>query len=627
VLPDARPLTDDDAEAWLAAGIPRWVTRHLPAALWVVTFVVAVATDNTQCTPADPSVCGPDYLFPWFAVIALATPILLFWMPLLGCAAGIAYALAELRYDPAALPRVAYAAHGLVCLVVAVLLLRSRRAQRQVMARRGATTRISAQDINPGWSLLRIAVAVLLVPVAAVSFWWYHRVSTAESRHVARAETVTAQVVAASSDDSTITIQVDQGLDDPRKIVVDVLDTQAYRVGGTTPVLLDPQDRSWQRLVAEPYDPTGWEIIGLGALALMALLVGRDLQRRRAIRLITSTAQPCVQVRTSWLELEALLFTTESDTTSFGELCVVQPPPREGYHDHDDVDARDATFGEFWRGERHLEGLAWDEYEGLVEVPGADARSVEPAVLVGALYDGGWAVLVTSEGVLLPERPLRLNGKPGRSFHDLLAKAPGRFRRAPEPPDEGEIPGVPAVAGDDVAAVGVPSAARPLVRTRLIGRLWILLAFVAAPTGVLWLAESWFQRGLAVLMCGQLLLAGCRRSGQELRLSHEHLEVVGAWNTLQVPWERLHGARRDGEVLLLAWEPDFVIALGPLELEGPSQGPEAVAQTVGATVVRMRERALAVGHPNRQIRRLPGSARGLFAAYGLLCLAALWLVR
>ena len=63
MLPDPPPLTDDDAGAWLAAGIPRWLTRQLPAALWLLAFVVSVTTDTTRCTPAHPGVCGPDYVF------------------------------------------------------------------------------------------------------------------------------------------------------------------------------------------------------------------------------------------------------------------------------------------------------------------------------------------------------------------------------------------------------------------------------------------------------------------------------------------------------------------------------------------------------------------------------------
>ena len=625
MLPDAVPLTDDDADAWLAAGIPRWLTRQLPAALWLLASVVSVATDNTHCTPANPGVCGPDYVFAWFVVVFLATPILLFWMPLLGCAAAITFALADQRYDPVAVSRAAYAAHAAICLVVALALIRSRRAQRHLMAGRGVRTHISATRYDPGWNVVRVATVAVLVPIAIASFWWFERVSTAESRHVHRAEVVSAPVVSASSDNSTITVEVGRGRDEPTKLVLDVLDTYAYRVGGTTPVLLDAQDHTWGRLVAEPYDPTGWESLGIGAVALMALSLGRELQRRRAIRMIASRPSPCVQVQAARLADAARLLTTQSETVSFGTLLVVEPQRPDGDAGPGRPGADDASgFGEFWRGERELADLAWHDDEGLVDVPHADGGIGEPAVLVGALYDGGWCLLMTADGMLIPKRPLRLNDKPGRSWNDLLAKAPRRFRRAPEPVGDGALPGVPVQPADEAATLSLPSVARPLTTTRHLGTLYALAAFVAAPAAVLWLAENWFQRGIAVLLGGQALLAGMRRSAQRVRLSHDHLEVVGAWTTAQVPWDRLHGARCDGEVLLLAWEPDFVIELGPLELEGSSQLPEAVALSVGVTAVRLRERSLAAGNPHRQVRTRPGSARGLLATYGLLCLTALW---
>ena len=574
MLPDALALTDGDADAWLAAGIPRWLTRQLPAALWLVAFVVSIATDTTQCTPADPGVCGPDFVFAWFVVVFIATPILLFWMPLLGCAAAITFALADQRYDPVAASRTAYAAHASICLVVALSLIRSRRAQRRLVAGRGVTTRLSATQVDPGWNMVRVATLALLVPVALASFWWFNRVSTAESRHVHRAEVVSAPVVSASTDNSTITVEVGRGPDDPTRLVLDVLDTHAYRIGGTTPVLLDPQDRTWTRLVAEPYDPTGWESLGIGAVALMALSLGRELQRRRAIRLIASTPSPCVQAQAARPADLALLLTAQSEARSFGSLLVVEPqrPDGDGDGGPERSEADDASgFGELWRGERELVDFAWQDTQGLVHVPNAAGGIVEPAVLVGALYDGGWCLLMTADGMLIPKRPLRLNVKPGWSWNDLLAKAPHRFQRAPERADDGALPGVPVETAGGAATLGLPSVARPLGTTRRVGTLCAVAAFVAAPAAVLWLAESWFQRGIAVLVGGQALFAGLRRSAQRVRLSHDHLEVVGAWTTAQVPWDRLHGARRDGEVLLLAWEPDFVIELGPLELEGSSQ--------------------------------------------------------
>ncbi len=69
-----------------------------------------------------------------------------------------------------------------------------------------------------------------------------------------------------------------------------------YPVGSTTPVVLDPEDVSWSRLVAEPQDPTGWESAGLGAL-LLALLLGLiERETRRARRRLWCGEHPDLRV-------------------------------------------------------------------------------------------------------------------------------------------------------------------------------------------------------------------------------------------------------------------------------------------------------------------------------------------
>lgn len=628
MLPDAVPLTADRAAAWVAAGTPRWITRQLPAALWVLALVVSIVTDTTQCTPLDPSVCGPDHVFAWYLVIAIATPVLLLWMPLLGCSVGIVAAFVDLRYDPVFASRVAFGSHGAVCLVVGVLLIRSRWAQREIAGQVSVPIWLPATDVNPGWSIVRAATAALMVPVAAGSFWYYHRVSTAEEQHLNRAQVVVAEVVAASSDDSTITLAVNRGGDDPRRLVLDVLDTHAYRVGDTTPVLVDPQDRTWNRLVAEPYDATGWMSLGYGACALIVLCVGRDLQRRRAIRMILTTPQPGVQVRAARIADEVLLLTSDEEMRPVATLLVVEPPRPDGDDELLWDESENAhVFGELWRGERQMDEFQWDAEDGLIDTPDdTDAEIVEPAVLVGALYDGGWNVLVTAEQILVPKRPLRLNDKPHRSLSDLKQRLPLPFRDESQSADDRALPGVPVEAADAGAMLDVPAVARPLWRKRLLGRLYVVVALVAAPCAVLWLAEGWYQRGLAVLLGGQLLLAGSRRSGQQVRLTQHQLEISGPWTTVQIPWDRVHGARRDGEALLLAWEPDTVLELGPLELVGSSLPAEDVAKKVGAAVSGLRERAVAAGQTHREVGTLGGSARRALAVYGLLCATALLLV-
>ncbi|MGZ6793696.1 MAG: hypothetical protein ACXVFV_12125, partial [Mycobacteriales bacterium] len=375
-----------------------------------------------------------------------------------------------------------------------------------------------------------------------------------------------------------------------------------------------PQDPSWRRLVAEPYDPTGWQALGNGAVALLALAAVSEARRRRAVRSVASSARPGVQVRADLLPYEATLFSAGRDSVPIGTVVLATQPAGGDVRPEPEPDAR--AFGDEWR----APGAPDEDTPSTAPVP-------EPAVLVGDLREGGWAVLVTEDGVLVPQRPLRLVHPREQSLPAVVGRLLRRAPRAPEPVDDGALPGVPVEAASEVPSLGVPSAVRPVRRQRQLGALLCLTALVAGPAAVLWLADGWYQRGVVVLLGGQLLLAGLHRRTQRLRLLHDRLEVVGPWRSTRVPWDRLHGARQDGAVLLLAWEPDVVLAAGPLELEGSAQDPVDVAASVGATAVRLRERALALGSPGRAVQRAAGAGRDVLVTYGLLCAAALWLAR
>ncbi|MBC7559454.1 MAG: hypothetical protein H7270_08880 [Dermatophilaceae bacterium] len=49
---------------------------------------------------------------------------------------------------------------------------------------------------------------------------------------------------------------------------------------------------------------------------------------------------------------------------------------------------------------------------------------------------------------------------------------------------------------------------------------------------------------MVILVGGNLLLGSISRALQQVRLTHDHLEVTGSARIFQVPWERLHGVRR-----------------------------------------------------------------------------------
>lgn len=125
MLPFAQPLTTDAAARWSALGVPRWVPKGLLTGGWGLALIAAIAGDTIGCTPDNPAICSPDQGFAWWFVICAATPVLLIWMPMVGCLAGVAFAAADIAYDDVASANVGFGLHGLACIVVAAWLWRA----------------------------------------------------------------------------------------------------------------------------------------------------------------------------------------------------------------------------------------------------------------------------------------------------------------------------------------------------------------------------------------------------------------------------------------------------------------------------------------------------------------------
>ena len=172
----------------------------------------------------------------------------------------------------------------------------------------------------------------------------------------------------------------------------------------------------------------------------------------------------------------------------------------------------------------------------------------------------------------------------------------------------------------------MPIFARTPIRTRALGLLMLIAAMAGAPSVLVLVEMDWYERALVIFIGARLLLGGTGRALQHVRLTHTHLEVAGSYRVQTVPWERLHGARRDGATLSIAWEPDRVADVGPFDADGGSVGQEARAEQLGAVMLRQRERALAHGAAGRTIRSRPGPAWGLLAVYVALMCITLWAV-
>ncbi|MBL7262173.1 hypothetical protein [Paractinoplanes lichenicola] len=357
---------------WAAAAVPWWVSRVGLLLGWVVAVLVAVAADNRACSVADPQVCGPDVTFAVGIVILLATPVLLWWLPLAGCAAGVVFAVLDVIYDDLRAANVAFALHGLLCLAVAAWIVSARRRQAAVVAEVAEPVRLDTElterlrDSVPGWGG-RSVIAGLLIVIGAIGLAWYNHRTDQVARHEAAAVRAEAVVRSVDNSEGTVVLEV------PRPVEVDVLGS--YEPGQVVPVLVDGD---WVRPVDEPEDVTVWLSIGLGALALALLLLVRE-QRMRAARrrLLSGGPLPGVELTAAPDQGRALLHDGLA-------LVPVASTPRRL--------SRPRLTGE---------EVKWEDSWKTEET------RPQPVTVAGDLRDGGWVLLLTEDAVLLPEAPVR----------------------------------------------------------------------------------------------------------------------------------------------------------------------------------------------------------------------------
>ena len=146
--------------------------------------------------------------------------------------------------------------------------------------------------------------------------------------------------------------------------------------------------------------------------------------------------------------------------------------------------------------------------------------------------------------------------------------------------DDAFLPGVPVRATvQDLP--DLPVLAATATRTRAVGLAAIGAALAGAPAALVLVDLDWYGRAMVVFVGGSALLGGIPRALQQVRLTHSFLEVSGSWRVEQVPWERLHGARRDGATLAIAWEPDMVTEVGPFHAPGGHRRAGGAGRTAG----------------------------------------------
>ncbi|PWK81988.1 hypothetical protein C8D88_115104 [Lentzea atacamensis] len=388
---------------------------------------------------------------------------------------------------------------------------------------------VSLPDMPPQRGVLRI-VAVLLVVFGFLTFVQYDLRNDEVAQHVANASRVDAEVVEVKD-----TYDVWVELPGRRRIELHPLAPEEYQVGDKVPML---EDGAWVQMVSEPEDFTWWLALGGAAVFLAILLAARERRRRALwtgpVKAVRLQAHPVGQRR-------ILLRHNKDDiatVTTFADLGLEEPL----YHDTE-------QFGRVWRGE---------------EDPPV---RLEPAeiLVAGEWHHGGQVALLVEGEVVATSTLSRV--RPRHTVHSA------------------HLPGEPVTAGTPVE---LPHAMWPDDRRRTEGVLLLLGA--AGALIVLKQYPDLFVVGLIGVQC---VLAAVTRFQPLLRFDHRSVVLyTGIW-TYRVPWAQLHGVRRAGPQLMLAFGPHGDVITTP-------HLPDRQA---GEKLMWARARSLIADHPGERVGR------------------------
>ncbi|MFD9704095.1 hypothetical protein [Lentzea sp. NPDC059081] len=408
------------------------------------------------------------------------------------------------------------------------------------------STVVSLPDMPPQRGVLRI-VAVLLVVFGFLTFVQYDITNSEIERHVAKASRVEAEVVEVKD-----TYEVWVQLPDEQRAGFEPLAPESYQVGDSVPVLADG---TWVRMENEPEDVTWWLTLG-GAAVFFAIMLAARERRRRSL-----WSGPVKAVRVQAVPIgprRVLLRHDKADVatvTTLADLGLEEPL----YHDTE-------QFGRVWRGE---------------EDPPVQLDPAE-VLVAGEWHHGGQVALLLDGEVVATSTLSRV--RPRHTVHSA------------------HLPGEPVTAG---TPVDLPHAVWPGDRRRTEGAVLLLAA-----AGAL-VALKYYPDLIVLALIGvQCVLSAVTRFQPMLRLDHGSVVLyTGIW-TYRVPWAQLHGVRRSGPQLMLAFGPHGDVLTTP-------QLPDRQA---GEKLMWARARSLVAEHHGERVTRRLNVSVFVGLAYAALVL-------
>lgn len=388
---------------------------------------------------------------------------------------------------------------------------------------------VSLPDMPPPRGVLRI-IAVLLVLFGFLTFVQYDLTNSDIEQHVAKANRVEAEVV-----DIKDTYDVWVELPDKQRAKFQPLAPETYQVGDTVMVL---EDGSWVQMANEPDDVTWWLTLGGAAVFLAIMLAARERRRRALwtgpVKALRVQAHPVGPRR-------ILLRHNKTDiatVATLADLGLAEPL----YHDTE-------QFGRVWRGEE----------DAPVQLDPAEV------LVAGEWHHGGQVALLVEGEVVATSTLSRV--RPRHTVHSA------------------HLPGEPVTAG---LPVELPHAMWPGDRRRTEGVVLLLGAAGAV------IALKYYPELIILGLIGvQCMLSAVTRFQPLLRLDHNSVMLyTGIW-TYRVPWAQLHGVRRAGPQLMLAFGPHGDVITTP-------HLPDKQA---GEKLMWARARSLIADHHGERITR------------------------
>jgi hypothetical protein len=516
----AAPLFTADARDLHLLARPRWQRRALAwtlpvAVAWLVGLHV-MATGTPVCTAQSP--CRPDplgnisigllagaacagFLYPrlaaWFAAGFLATLIV------------SERVLQPDVVSPAWLYLVDAGFVGL-CVVVAEVSRDRRPTDRAVQWLVGVRReRLPPVQHLPrpggGW---RLAWRLLLVAAVACLAWaWYaqHR-ADAQQGAAARA---TAEVTA-HPDESTVEVRWPGGT-----AAIGVLDADEYPVGSRMDLYVD--DRGLHQPVSEPYDATGWLLLGVFLAAVAAAAATRAEQLALAPRRLFEDEQPVTEV---------------SVLVGIGVVAVYAGDARPGEPAVFEIRTRPTPVPE---------------------------RGIQPASLFGVPAPGHWCAVVVEGEPLAPVRPLSAGSVHAPAYGSGELDRP--VLRGPLRAEE-----VAALRPADREAP--PDQLRVHVRSPLVGYA------TAAGTPLALMLPVWalldLSYGAAFLIAAVVLAASCALSWRvimrgRIAWNGRGIAIIDAFGDERVGWSEVYDIRHDRDsVTVHTGQRRLVVGAGPV---------------------------------------------------------------